>query len=63
MESPVTPKKRRPEPEEDEKPGFKATYKGLSGPSPSVATNRRNLGAQFGKNFMMRSPSISRSPR
>ena len=45
MESPVTPKKRRPEPEEDEKPGFKATYKGLSGPSPSVATNRRNLGA------------------
>ena len=57
--SPVTPKKRRAW-DDDEKPGFKVTYKGLSGPSPSVATNRRNLASQFSKAFM-RSPG--RSPR
>lgn len=64
MENPKTPLKRRPEPDDDEKPGFKATYKGLSRPSPSVATNFRNLKSQFPSAF--RSPArmnASPSPR
>ena len=37
--------------EEEERPGFKATYKGLSRPTPSVATNFRNLKSQFPSAF------------
>ena len=58
MENPVTPLKRRPPPDDDEKPGFKSTYKGLSGPNASIATNRRNLKSQFPRSF-----SKSPSPR
>jgi len=60
MENPTTPIKRRPPPDEDEKPMFKATYKALTGPTASVATNMRNLKAQFPKSFS-RSP-MSKSP-
>jgi len=42
---PVEKKRKKPvEGEEvEERPGFKATYKGLSRPTPSVALNVRNL--------------------
>jgi len=62
LENPTTPLKRKVQVDEEEKPGFKATYKGLSGPTASVATNLRNLKSQFPKSFA-RSPSKSPSPR
>lgn len=39
----VKPPEDAPEPP----PGFKATYKGLSRPTPSIVTNIRNLKASY----------------
>mmetsp|Transcript_29183 Transcript_29183/g.43994 ORF Transcript_29183/g.43994 Transcript_29183/m.43994 type:complete len:110 (-) Transcript_29183:30-359(-) len=53
LPNPPVPKKRvvPVEGEEEERPGFKATYKGLTRPTPSVATNFRNLKSQFPSAF------------
>ncbi len=41
-------KRKKPvEGEEEERLGFKATYKGLSRPTPSIATNIRNLKSSY----------------
>ena len=48
-------RKKAPEGEEEVPPmhekGFKMTYKGLTRPTPSIATNSRNLKAQFPSAF------------
>lgn len=55
-ENPPTELTRKKE-EDDDKRGWRATYKGMSRPSPSVATNLRNLKTSFPHSFSLASLS------
>ena len=51
LKSPPEEKKPAKKEEEEERPGFKCTYRGLSIPMPSIATNYRNLKASYPSAF------------